>query len=206
MAKSKLRILLTASVLTMLSVTLLAGGTYALFTSNTSVKNHLKAGNLNVSLLRTKYSKTVLDNDGYLVTKEDNETVDFTKANDKNIFGLEESELIVPTSKFSADLKMSNNGSVAFDYKITLDLDKTKSGSHLIDQLEITIKDSDGSYSKKLSECDNFAIYSGVMSTSDNAKEFKISLEFVNSDSNNEAKNEEAYFDLIVEATQKTSK
>ena len=80
-------------------------------------------GNLDVLLVKRHYSKIVLNNVGYLITKEDDKTVDFICASDKNIFGLEENELIVPTSKFSADLKISNKGSVAFDYKIKLDAD-----------------------------------------------------------------------------------
>ena len=205
MAKDKMKILLSASVLAMLSVSLLVGGTYALFSGSASAKTHLKAGNLNVSLERTHYSKTVLNSDGYLVTKEDDETVDFTNASDKNIFGLEENELIVPTSKFSADLKISNKGSVAFDYKIKLDADLETSGTNLIKQLQVKI-DQDGATTctKLLSECDDLVLFSGKMKTSDEACKFSISLEFVDDNSNNLAKDEETSFDLMVEATQRT--
>ena len=55
-----------------------------------------------------------------------------------------------------------------------------------------------------LSECTNSTIFSGVMATSDKACEFTVSLEFLNLNNNNSAKEEKASFDLTVEATQKT--
>ena len=206
MAKDKMRILLSASVLGMLSISLLVGGTYALFSSTSSVKNHLKAGNLNVSLVRTRYSKTVIDKDGYLVTKENNETLDFTNANNKNIFGLEDDELLVPTSSFSADIKITNNSSVAFDYTVTLDTDKIKSDSYLIDQLQVKVVEGKNTYSKKLSSCENYTIFSGTMETGDVVSKFTISLEFIDSYANNLAQDEVADFDLTVAAVQKTTR
>ena len=204
MAKDKMKILLSASVLGMLGVSLLVGGTYALFSGSANAKTHLKAGNLNVSLVRTHYSKTVLNAKGYLETEEKDEIVDFTNDTDKNIFGLNDEEVIVPTSKFSADLKISNNGSVAFDYTVKLDTDITNSGSNLINQLEVKVVKGDYTITKKLSECTNSTIFSGVMATSDKACEFTVSLEFLNLNTNNSAKEEKASFDLTVEATQKT--
>ena len=206
MARDKMRILLSASVLGMLSISLLVGGTYALFSSTSSVKNHLKAGNLNVSLVRTRYSKTVIDKDGYLVTKENNETLDFTNANNKNIFGLEDDELLVPTSSFSADIKITNNSSIAFDYTVTLDTDKIKSDSHLIDQLKVKVVEGKNTYSKLLSNCENYTIFSGTMETGDVVSKFTISLEFIDSYANNLAQDEVADFDLTVAAVQKTTR
>ena len=204
MAKDKMKILLSASVLGMLGVSLLVGGTYALFSGSANANTHLKAGNLNVSLVRTHYSKTVLNAKGYLETEEKDEIVDFTNDTDKNIFGLNDEEVIVPTSKFSADLKISNNGSVAFDYTVKLDTDITKSGSNLIKQLEVKVVKGDNTITKKLSECTDSTIFNGVMATSDKACEFTVSLEFLNLNNNNSAKEEKASFDLTVEATQKT--
>ena len=206
MARDKMRILLSASVLGMLSISLLVGGTYALFSSTSSVKNHLKAGNLNVSLVRTRYSKTVIDKDGYLVTKENNETLDFTNANNKNIFGLEDDELLVPTSSFSADIKITNNSSIAFDYTVTLDTDKIKSDSYLIDQLKVKVVEGNNVYSKLLSNCENYTIFSGTMETGDVVSKFTISLEFIDSYANNLAQDEVADFDLTVAAVQKTTR
>lgn len=178
MAKDKMKILLSASVLGMLGVSLLVGGTYALFTGSANANTHLKAGNLNVSLVRTHYSKTVLNAKGYLETEEKDETVDFTKATDKNIFGLNDEEVIVPTSKFSADLKISNNGLFAFDYTVKLDTDIDASGSNLIKQLQVKVVKGEDTYTYMLSECTNSTIFSGVMATSYTTCEFTVSLEF----------------------------
>ena len=55
------------------------------------------------------------------------------------ISSLEENELIVPASKFSVDLKIDNNESVAFDYKIKLDVDLANSGSNLIKRFIVKV-------------------------------------------------------------------
>lgn len=216
MLKGKMKTLLSAAVLSMLGVSLLVGGTYALFSSKVSVTNHLKAGNLNISLVRTSYSKWVLDDDGYLEEKTDSTETDFTTANDQNIFGLETDELIVPTSKFSADLKLINGkkvdgsyvkSSVAFTYTVSL-LTYSTSNSDLLDQLQVTITKDTTTVTKKLSECENLEVFSGVMTTSDEDAAFTVALEFLNLDNseNNKAQEKEASFDLVVEAIQKTSR
>ncbi len=214
----RLNTLLCASLISMLGVGLLVGGTYALFTSKATVTNHLKAGNLNISLIRTKYSKTVLNTDGYLETKEDNNELDFTSASSKNIFGLEENELIVPTSKFSADLTIKNGkkdssgayikSSVAFTYSASLVLDES-SDTNLANQLQVTVKQGETSTTKRLNEFNDIVLLSGEMKASDDATSFTISLEFLNLDSdgstNNKAQDKEVSFDLVVEAIQKTT-
>ena len=216
MLKGKMKTLLSAAVLSMLGVSLLVGGTYALFSSKVSVTNHLKAGNLNISLVRTSYTKLVLDADGFLEEKTDSTETDFTTANDQNIFGLEANELIVPTSKFSADLKLINGkkvdgsyvkSSVAFTYSVKLIKDD-ESNSDLLDQLEVTVTKDTTTVTKKLSECENLEVFSGVMTTSDEYSAFTVALEFLNlADSeNNKAQEKEASFDLVIEAIQKTSR
>ena len=216
MLKGKMKTLLSAAVLSMLGVSLLVGGTYALFSSKVSVTNHLKAGNLNISLVRTSYSKLVLDTDGFLEEKTDSTETDFTTANDKNIFGLEANELIVPTSKFSANLKLINGkkvdgsyvkSSVAFTYTVKLIKDD-ESNSDLLDQLEVTVTKDATTVTKKLSECEDLEVFSGVMTTSDEYSAFTVALEFLNlADSeNNKVQEKEANFDLVIEAVQKTSR
>ncbi len=222
--KSKARALLSASVLLMLSAGLLVGGTYALFSDEVKLTNHLVAGNLNISLLRTNLVKHTLDNTtGYSTDVSDDTVVDFTDATDKNIFGLENDELVVPTSYFIATLKIVNGvknsetstyvpSSVAFDYGVKVNVNET-SDDDLIDQLYVTVSKYNGeSYvdvvnDKKLKEFSTSAIFAGVMDKNDTEQAFKVKLEFKNLDNptNNLAQGEIADFDLVIEAIQKTT-
>ncbi len=222
--KGKTRALLSASVLLMLSAGLLVGGTYALFSDEVKVTNHLVAGNLNISLLRTHLDKHTLDNTtGYSTDISDDTVVDFTDATDKNIFGLESDELVVPTSYFEATLKIVNGiknadtstyvpSSVAFDYGVKVNVNDT-SDDDLIDQLYVTVSKFDGESfvnvvdDKKLKDFETSAIFAGVMDKTDTEQAFKVKLEFKDLDNptNNLAQGEIADFDLVVEAIQKTT-
>ena len=84
----RMRGVLLAAVLLMLCVSLIAGGTYALFTDKVILTNHLQAGNLNITLKRTNLtSKTLNAETGFLVSREYTEDVDFTEKTDKNVKG-----------------------------------------------------------------------------------------------------------------------
>jgi predicted ribosomally synthesized peptide with SipW-like signal peptide len=112
-------------------MTVIIGMTWALFTDTQSVKNHLKAGDLKITLERTELVKKTLTLTGYLEeTKVQDETKDkpvqFTNPSDKNVFGLdidandEVIEKIVPGSKFAAKMKITNKSDVAFGYWIEI--------------------------------------------------------------------------------------
>lgn len=214
--KIKTRIFLSAMVLIMLSVVLIAGGTYGLFTTSTTVTNHLQAGNLTAALFRTSCSKKVLDNDGYLKTVSDDTRKEFTSATEENIFGLTSGDYIVPGSEFETNLEICNyrvSGSttvystVAFDYSVTLKLGT--SSSHLKDQVTISYKTGDGTYTTagKLSSLNENKILSGQLKgrSADSAK-FSIKITFPDLNNNNDAQNEIADFDLIISAVQATSR
>ena len=201
----------------MLAAGLIVGGTYALFSDSVKVSNHLKAGNLNISLLRTSYSKTTLDDDGYLTTVADSTVTDFTDATDKNIFDIQDDEVIVPGSSFTANMKLVNgklNGSeyvassTAFQYDVKLDIDE-ESDEELLSQMMVTInKGSELVVSKKLSEFTDDTIFSDTMTKNDAYQEFSVKLDFsdLTSAENNLAQDQKANFDLIIEAIQLTSK
>lgn len=210
------RILLSGMVLIMISVVLIAGGTYGLFSANTSLTNHLQAGNLTVSLFRTSYEKKTLDGEGYLKSVSDSTVTEFTSATTENIFGLSSTDYIVPGSEFEANLEIRNSktsggttaySTVAFTYTVNLDMGETS--NDLVDQVTISYKIGAGEYSvaKKLSEFGSQSILSGSLKgqSADSAK-FSIKLAFPDLDTNNNAQNETADFDLIISATQKTDR
>ncbi len=214
MAIKKNGMLIAASISALLGVATLIGGTYALFTDSATVSNHLKAGNLKVSLLRTSLSKTSLDESGYLKETTDKTEKDFTGKNKENVFGLEENEYVVPGSSFTANMRIVNgikeNGSyvkstVAFSYDIKIVLGDS-SDKELSEQLLITVGQGSYKASKTLSEFNDEAILSGVMETTDESADFWVKAEFQDLEENNDAQNQKASFDLLVEATQLTKK
>lgn len=218
MENKKIRTLLSASLLSMLGVAALVGGTYALFSDSAKVTNHLQAGNLNISLLRTKLTKTTIDNEtGYMKTVTNEDTVDFSNATSSNIFGIEENEFVVPTSSFVADLKLVNGGvnddftykaasTVAFKYSVSLSYSDL-SDDELISQLKVTVTHGTTEVaSKMLNEFDGSTLFSGTMTKADRDTTFSVKLEFVNDtpEVNNPAQDKQADFDLLVSALQLT--
>ncbi len=222
--KKRTRTLLSASVLLMLSVATLVGATYALFTDTAKINNHLQAGNLNISLLRNSLTKNTLNSLGYLEESTDTTVFDFTGTTNKNIFGLENDEVIVPASSFKADLELINGkknsdnsitkSSVAFSYTVKIVVDSTTSNSDLVSQLNVTVTepktDGEGDDEVASGTLNNFTdstLFTGVMNKEDESKKFSVKLDFKNLDSveNNKAQDKEATFDLIVEAVQLTS-
>ena len=210
-----------ASTMIMLSTALLVGGTYALWSSDVTLNNHLQAGTLNVKLVRTELVQNRLDaNDGIVkekvVQKATDEPVDFTFGTTENVFGMDSEELIVPTSKYSATMCIANDGgSVSFDYNVYLKLG-AETDEELAKQLKVTITEQNGNQkSEFLSSLDKkYEIASGkvMVREAENARSFfNVTIEFVDDQSegvqfdNNEAKGLKANIDLYVEAVQATS-
>ena len=125
------RALLVSGSVILLCMTIIVGMTWALFTDTRTLTNHLKAGDLSITLVRNSLTTKTLDGDGYLGTEKtynsiaDGGKVDFTEANNMSVFKLypngqsdnNNTETIVPGSSYSANMTISNNDSdVAFVY------------------------------------------------------------------------------------------
>ena len=204
MSKSTIKTLLIAIITIMSCVSLLVCGTYALWSQETTLETHLVAGKLELKLERTSLSKTTLDSNGYLTTTTDDTVVDLTKASDVNVFGIAESELIVPTSSYEAKLKITNIGDVAFKYDIVIKLG-ADCDEHLKNQLKVSVNNEDKGYLSSFNETNGSIIVSNDVVKSGDAS-FTIKIEFENLDTNNEAMEESADFDLVVKAVQLTTK
>lgn len=206
--------LVLAMLSIMLCMTTVVVGTFALFTDNVKVTNHLQSGTLEVTLERESATRLILDTDGYLVEKSVG-AQDFSGATGENLFGLEGGDKIVPGSELTANMKISNNSTVAFGYyvKVVLSTDDGKvSDDILAKQLKITIN-GDRVMSAKLSDGlvvggeDDFIASVGV----GESKTFSVKVEFVNdatdtSINNNDAMAREVYVDFIVCAVQQLTK
>lgn len=203
----KKKVLLISCVIILVCVSVIAGVTYALFSENKTVNTHLQAGKLDISLERTSLEYAVLNSNGELETKTDMQVVDFTGNVSGSVFGIDAQEnKIVPGSYFKAAMEIGNDGNAAFTYNIKLVLGDD-STTALAQQIEVTLYENGNAVTtKKLSELtDGFVLASGSMTANDAAKSFAVKVEFVNGTSNNAAQNGDVYFDLIVEATQKTA-
>lgn len=213
------RVLLVSCSVILLCVSIIVGMTYALFTDQVSVQNHLRAGTLDVTLKRTSLEYTLLNEDGYLektvLTGQSNE-LDLTTSTDENVFGLSsDTTKIVPGSYFDATLVIGNNGDVAFDYSVEIKL-LTENGDVITDvatinelskQLKVYIKDADGNIVGEymlsdLCGTNNCEIKVGHMKKNETEHKFGVMVEFVDCADNNSAKAQKAVFDLVVTATQ----
>lgn len=197
------RLLLVSSSVILLCMCIVVGMSYGLFTESISVKNHLQAGKLDATLTRTNLEYRILNNDGELETKTAG-VLDLTSSTAENAFGINSSDIkIVPGSYFNAGLKIANNGNVAFDYSVKIDLLGTS--NELAQQLEVTVTLGEQSVTKKLSEFANgLSISTGSIKPGGAPQTFNVKVTFVDNANNNAAQTQTAEFDLIVTAEQST--
>ena len=197
------KILAISCVIIMLCTTIIVGASYALFNETVSVGNHLQAGNLDADLTRTNLKYATLDTDGVLRTYEDGDDVDFTGTTNKNIFGLTGDQKIVPGSYFEAEMYLSNNGTVAFDYEVEIKI--LGESNKLAEQLNVTITTANGTETFMLSEINGkYVVTEGRMYINSSAS-FTVRVEFVDGAANNDAQNQTCAFDLVVTAVQATN-
>lgn len=199
------RALLAAGAVILLCMTIIAGMTYALFSDSETVRNHLKAGDLDATLTRTYLEYNVLDAAGRLEVIQVEGEFDFSNASTKNVFGVDSTNLLlIPGGYFKADMKLANTGNVAFTYNIGIQL--IGKGNALAEQLQVTVTHPNGTTTTKmLSELtQGITIDSGELIRGGAAQEFSVTILFVDSGTNNSAQDQQAEFDLVVTAVQST--
>ena len=210
MTKKKRSILMAVLTL-VLCLAMLAGGTYALFSDQVTLTNHLQAGTLDITLIRTNLLTRSLNNTtGYLVLTEDPEDVDFSAPTGRNVFDIVDGEtLIVPGCWYNAEMQITNNTDVAFGYWFEIVFDDTVDLT-LAEQLKITVSTVDGDVSGKISETAGLIGSEsdpiGILAKTGSAV-FSIKVEFCDLDYsvNNNAKEKSFDFDVIVHAVQVTT-
>lgn len=201
----KLRALLSAALMIMLSVSIAVAGTYALFSDSVEVTNHLQAGTLELGLTRTKLVKSVPDATTGMPTKTEDATArDFSAATSENVFGIGD-EKIAPGSWYEVEMRVINKGTVAFNYRVAIELDSATTAENLAFAEQLTVYVNGAAEGTKLSDC---KIENGKIIVSDklvqkNATEEKFTVKIVfNSLAGNAAQGKEVTFDLIVMAEQ----
>lgn len=209
-----------------LCASLMIAGSYALFTDNVTVHNHLVAGTMNVTLTRKHLEYVTLVN-GVATVQEQADDVDFSEATGANVFAVAEKDAngewtvssaqnalgsIVPTSYFEATMEIANKSEVAFDYALEIVFGDKENASQLAEQLMLTVDILDASgnvktdnvIARKVSE-DGVKIDCSTL-TPATGETFVVRLEFIDDDkTNNAAMAQSVSFDLVVHAVQKTA-
>ncbi len=206
---SKAKLILLACLTMLMCVALIVTGTFALFSDNATIKNHLQSGTLDATLTRTYLEYNKLENEVLVPYADDTYLLlNDTTTEDANVFGISDGlTYIVPGSFFEATLELKNNGNVAFNYGIEIVF--TEGGdTALAKQLTVTVTDHlKNVHSTTMDDATGkIQIETGnALKSTDGAVEFTVNVTFENiikDESNNDAMNQNVKFDLIVTATQ----
>lgn len=223
MLGKKLRAIILTLVTMVLCVSLIAFGTYALFTDSRTLSVHLNAASLEIELWRTDLHYNSLGADGYESLGENNDVINFTEATDANLFDLNADSLIAPGCWYEATLEIRNKGTVAFVWWLSLTLNGNV--TELSKQIQITVtqcdkdgnelKNADGTLKMQRQGMLDAGTVLGsaadpvghfAISADNTVAVFKVKVEFLNLDTdgsiNNVAQNGQAAFDLTVNAVQ----
>lgn len=202
MAKTSRKLLL-ACLTVLACIALIVAGTYALFTANPHVTNHLAAGNLTATLTRDNLETVLLNENGNLTKTTDPNDVDFTGATEETLFGLKDGTVIAPGCSLKADMILSNKGSVAFTYWIEIVLNSDS--NELAQQLEVQVVAGEKTVTQSLSEGPTLGSEGtpiGTVTLTAPTAAFTVTVTFKDDPNNNAAQNQEVDIDLIVHATQ----
>lgn len=124
---------------------------------------------------------------------------DFTKANQENVFGLTDGDIVVPSSRYQADLSISASDNKSFAYWIEIYLNQ---GNAFSDQLLVTIIKPNGiEESARLSKANLFGNEQEPLVIVSNGEISSISVKVYFVDDqiiNDDAINQSIYFDLIL--------
>ena len=197
------KIFLLSCVTLLLCLTLLIATLYTMYVNEMNLVNHLSAGDLEITLVRTEITGKVYGSDGLMHDYSNTNRVDFSNPTEANLFDLTEETYFVPGMEYKATLAVENNSDTVFGYYVEL-LVSDESSKELCNQLQVVISSEDKQVSGKLSdlflgsENDYVSIVELGASSS-----LTVEIYFVDDSSvNNNVMDEKVYFDLVVHANQ----
>lgn len=214
------RTLIVSAAVILLCMTVIVGMTWALFTDTHTVKNHLQAGDLDITLERIGLEKFTLNENGYFESvkyPEKDAYWNFSNSTPKDVFDIQATEKIVPLTEYTAEMKISNQSDVAFKYWLEIVTGEgpngEKSSEKLAEQLEITVTVKNKNGTTKTTYLNNgFDVgdetnHVGVLGIGD-FEDFTVKVKFADDKDqkfdNDDAKSANVYFDLLVHAVQYT--
>ena len=218
------RALLISSAVILLCMLLIGTITVVMFSDTQRVKNHLKAGDMNITLMRTNLTSYSLSQEtGMLIEKPANtEIVNFSGSTERNVFDIKKGVTpIVPGSWYEATMQIANDtegarSDVAFTYWLEIKLDLSElteaeiKSLVLDEQLKITVTTKEGTpeaatVSQTLDQgwmIGNEETPIGKLDVGE-SENFKVKMEFLDhGKANNSAMAQRLSFDLIVHAVQ----
>lgn len=137
--------ILAAFIIVLLCSAMIVTGTYALFTDSFSQKTVLKAGTMKIRLLRTNLEYTELNAQGLFETKTDDRDLVYAQPegnetiSNENVFGIKDNTLLIPTSRYTATMRLENKSDVAFKYYLSIEGLGDNAKNHFSDKLTIIV-------------------------------------------------------------------
>ncbi|MBQ8427338.1 MAG: hypothetical protein IJX16_06250 [Clostridia bacterium] len=202
------RTLVTSFLSMLLAVAILAGATYALFSTQAVIKGHLVAGNMQMKLERLAIKDGNIDNIDTL--EWETASKDFTNDSTSNVFSKDgvEDPTIIAKGLIGAKMKISHatSSNVAFEYYVKIVIDESQSDMTLADSLDVVLNTGVGENETKVSASLD---KDGVLSTQSSpikvyttgSSEFEVIVSLPDVDGEG-IMGKHVYFDLVVVATQ----
>jgi len=208
--------LIGSVIIIIICLAIIAGVAYALLADSIDTRAHLRAGALDVILIRTNLEYKVLDENGRLTVYEDMNDFDFTEDVSDNVFGISESVRIAPNSYFDATFTVGHGeeSNVAFDYKVGIDLNGTS--NDLAEQVKVIVTGPNNvTVTKMLSDFnDGATVAVGTIDAHAPSQNFNVRVEFIDDEAtgqlldsnkvidNDLTQSQTVAFDLYVKANQ----
>ena len=215
---TRTKAIIIAAAAALLSAGLLIAATFALFSDSVKTVNHLQAGTLDVSLYKISETGVIADGNGIIPATAQTEDYSSSpidlEASEASVFSLGN---CVPGVWQEVTLQIVNNGTVAFDYSVSLVVTSELTGSAalLAEQLMVTVSDADGNavvpaFSLAVAQ-ERGEIALGSLTEANAASEFKVKVELPANESVLDSGAEgstimgtQVDFDISVKAQQKT--
>ncbi len=201
--KKKIFVLTVALILCCFALAI--GVSYGLYDETVSTPTHLVAGSLKATLERVKLTTYNIGSDGNFTTVVDEKVKDFSAETQDSVFGIAAGTVIAPGSTFTAEMRISNGGDVAFYYYLETFCNGMVSDQTFASMLQLTVSTEEGVTREALlgdglTESDGEAVGSVNVGESET---FTVTLKFLDDKNNNKVENKFVLFDLCVHAVQK---
>ncbi len=202
--KKKIFVLTLALILCCFALAI--GMSYGLYDETVSMQTHLVAGSLKATLERVKLTTYNIGSDGNFSSVTDDKVKDFSAATQDNIFGITAGTVAAPGSTFTAEMRITNGGEVAFYYYIETFCNSVVSDQTFASMLQLTVSNKSGVWREALLQ-DGLTLGDeedaiGAVNVGE-TETFTVTLKFLDDENNNKVESKFVLFDLCVHAVQK---
>ncbi len=201
----KNKIFIPAVALVLCCFALVLGVSYGLYDETVSIPTHLVAGSLKATLERVKLTTYNIGSDGNFSSVIDDKVKDFSAETQDSVFGITAGTLAAPGSTFTAEMRITNGGDVAFYYYLETFCNTVVSDQTFASMLQLTVSSEDGVWREVLlgdglTPGEDEAVGAVNVGESEN---FTVTLKFLDDENNYKVESKFVLFDLCVHAVQK---